>query len=131
MSPKYVFSSQFEGIVVNRDFLQKFLDVYEEGQIWRPVPDHSGGRPLSIMSTNSVTTFTNLCVLAEICGDIMASFYAIKAKGEPRKILHASRTRLRRRLAEWAQDLPDSIRFSPWETEGKPKAVPIHVIVLQ
>jgi hypothetical protein len=84
-----------------------------------------------MMSTYSVTTFSNMCLLAEICGDIMSSFFAVKAKGEPRQVLHASRDRIRRRLAEWDRDLPASIRFTPWNIEDKQRSVPIHVIVLQ
>ena len=72
-----------------------------------------------------------MCTLAEICGDIMSSFFAVKAKSEPRDELHASRDRVRRRLAEWLRDLPDPIRYAPWEETGKRKSVPIHVFVLQ
>jgi hypothetical protein len=107
------------------------LDVYEEGQAWYPVPDHSGNGQLSIMMTNSVTTFSSMCVLTEICGDIMSSLFAVKAKGEPQNVLHASRDRIRRRLAQWEQDLPQAIRYTPWDTESAQQSVPIHVVVLQ
>ena len=72
-----------------------------------------------------------MCILAEICEDILSSFYAIKAKGYPRKVLHASRARIRRSLSSWESNLPDFLKFMPWEVVDKDKAVPIHVIVLQ
>lgn len=72
-----------------------------------------------------------MCILAEICGDIMTSFYAVQAKREPRNVLHASRAKIRSRLAEWDRNLPEAIRFAPWEVESKEKTAPIHVIVLQ
>ena len=105
--------------------------MYEEGQVWKPVPEQLSSRPLGIMSTNSITTFTNMCQLAEICEEIMTSFYAITAKGRPRKVLHASRDRIRKRLSDWEKNLPEAIKFTPWENEGRQRTVPIHVIVLQ
>lgn len=133
-------SEKLQSLYLGRPFIihesdthvpKKFLDVYEEGKIWKPFPDHQGSRPLSIMTTNSISSFTNMCVLAEICGDIMTSFYAVQAKREPRAALHASRAKIRTRLAEWGQNLPEAIKFAPWEVEGKERTVPIHIIVLQ
>lgn len=83
------------------------------------------------MCANSISTFANMCTLAEICGDIMSSFFAVKAKSEAREKLHASRDRVRYRLAEWHRDLPEPIRYAPWEEASRHKTVPIHVFLLQ
>ena len=81
------------------------------------------------MVTSSVTNFTYHCVLAEICEDIMSSFYPVKAVATTHESLRSARERIRQRLAAWIRDLPQRLIFIPWS--DKSHLVPIHVVVLQ
>lgn len=104
-----------------------FLDLYQEGDAWRPVPDEAG---LPVMPAMSVSSFTNHCVLSEICGDIIGGFYAVRSKIKSSDRLQEQRDNIRRRLADWIDNLPEKLKFTPWSSEGQ-KIVPIHIIVLQ
>jgi hypothetical protein len=101
--------------------------VYEEDEVWLPIPDSD--KPLGIMATNSVSAFIAQCKLSELCGDIMASFYAVEAKRKSESALIATRDSVRSRLSNWYNELPDKLIFQPWI--DREKVVPIHIIVLQ
>lgn len=78
------------------------------------------------MATNSVTNFTYHCMLAEICEDIMSSFYPVEANSTTKESLRDARSRIRDQLSSWIQDLPTKLRFMPWHDQDQ--MVPIHVV---
>lgn len=107
-----------------------FLDTYEENEPWHLVPDPENRQAsLPFMSTNSISCFSNMCTLSEICGDIMSRFYAVKASKEPISTLVEERNEIRQRLSNWSAELPDVLKFAPWSDQG-PTAVPLHVTIL-
>ena len=108
-----------------------FLDVYEEEDVWLPVPDSSERSTiLGTIPTNSVTNFTQMCLLSEICGDIMSSFYAVHATKESTVNLLSARERIQHSLSQWTENLPEKLRFNPWSGKGR-RVAPIHNILLQ
>lgn len=108
-----------------------FLDMYEEEEPWHPIPDSENGTPiLEDVTTYSVSNFTHLCTLLEICGDIMASLYTVRAAKQGNEALLRSREQIQLRLSTWSAELPAKLRFSPWSGLG-PRAASIHNIVLQ
>lgn len=102
--------------------------MYEEDETWEPFP-FSSDQPFPVMSTSSISNFTALCVLSEICEDIMSSFYPVKAKATTKESLRLCQSRIRGRLSTWIQDLPDKLLFAPWS--DRTQMVPIHGVVLQ
>ena len=108
-----------------------FLDVYEEEDPWLPVLDFNRrSTTLGNIPTNSVTNFTQMCLLSEICGDIMSAFYAIHASKESTVSLLAARKRIQCRLSQWTDNLPEKLRFNLWSGKGR-RIASIHNILLQ
>jgi hypothetical protein len=107
---------------------KKFLDVYEEEEIWSLVPEPE--TDVGALPTCGITSFKSLCVLSEICGDIISSFYAVKAMKERGRKLLNIREEINQRLINWNKALPEQVRFTPW-IAGAKQVAPIHVIILQ
>ncbi|OAA71852.1 fungal specific transcription factor domain-containing protein [Akanthomyces lecanii RCEF 1005] len=105
----------------------KFLDTYEEFEYWRPMAFSLQSIEYPGTPAYSVSTFTALCRLSVVMGDILSGVYAERTFDKSPNELSKLLENLDSKLKAWKSSLPKHLEMDP---EDVLKATPPHVFSL-